>query len=159
MDPLDPMRCPICAGPLVSQPGRHGIVWVCGGCVAGATTLGVLRHVAPKAFINHLWQAARLHGSLSSKACPSCTQPLLELRPPQVVIEPALEVCCRCFLIWMERATLETLRVQPPRPKALGAGGRSLRATATAPRGDAEGQRALLGGAAGAILDALAGLP
>lgn len=158
MDPLDPMRCPICAGPLVSQPGRHGIVWVCGGCVAGATTLGVLRHVAPKPFINHLWQAARLHGSLSSKACPSCTQPLLELRPPQVVIEPALDVCCRCFLIWMERPTLEALRVQPPRPRALGAGTRSL-PPAAPPQSDAEGQRAMLGGAAEAILLALDVLP
>jgi hypothetical protein len=150
--PLDPMRCPTCAGPLVSQPGRHGIVWVCGACVAGATTLGVLRHVAPKAFINHLWQAARLHGSLSAKACPSCTQPLLELRPPQVVIEPRLEVCCRCFLIWMERPTLETLRVQPGRPPALGTG-------AGTPREAQDGQRALLGGAAGAILDGLSKLP
>jgi hypothetical protein len=144
--PLDPMRCATCSGPLVSQPGRHGIVWVCGACVAGATTVGVLRHVAPKAFINHLWQAARLHGSLSAKACPSCTQPLLELRPPQVVIEPRLEVCCRCFLIWMERPTLLALRMPPP--PALGPG-----------RDTEEGQRALLGGAAGAILDALSRLP
>lgn len=156
MKPLDPMRCPTCFGPLVSQPGRHGIVWVCGTCVAGATTIGVLRHVAPKAFINHLWQAARLHGSLSAKACPSCTQPLLELRPPQVVIEPALDVCTRCFLIWMERATLETLRVQPPRPAALPA---PARLGAGASGEAAEGQRALLGGAAGAILDALDRLP
>src|SRR5262245_66460746 len=148
------MHCPICAGPLTSQPGRHGIVWVCGACVAGATTLGVLRHVAPKAFINHLWQAARLHGSLSTKACPSCTQPLLELRPPQVVIEPRLEVCCRCFLIWMERPPLQALRMPPP--PALGAGARLGAGT---PRENAEGQRALLGGAAGAILDALSKLP
>jgi len=124
--------------------------------VAGATTLGVLRHVAPKAFINHLWQAARLHGSLSSKICPSCTQPLIELRPPQVVIEPALDVCCRCFLIWMERPTLEALRVQPPRPRALGAG--PALATGGDRRTAAEGQRALLGGAATAILDALSEL-
>jgi hypothetical protein len=151
------MHCPICAGPLASQPGRHGIVWVCGQCVAGATTLGVLRHVAPKAFINHLWQAARLHGSLSSKICPSCTQPLIELRPPQVVIEPALDVCCRCFLIWMERPTLEALRVQPPRPRALGPGPPAI-GPGEDRRAAAEGQRAMLGGAAGAILDALSEL-
>ena len=114
MDPLEPMRCARCAGPLAAQAGRHGLVWVCADCVAGATTLGVLRHVAPRAFINHLWQAARLHGEPSRKACPSCTQPLVELRPPKVEIEPALEVCCRCFLIWMERATLAALRVETP---------------------------------------------
>jgi hypothetical protein len=147
MDPLDPMRCATCGGPLVSEPGRHGIVWVCGTCVAGATTIGVLRHVAPKAFINHLWQAARLHGSLSRKICPSCTQPLIELRPPQVEIEPALEVCCRCFLIWMEKPALTALAAVPQRPRLLGAG---------AP--EREGQRALLGGAAEAIRDALARL-
>lgn len=149
-DPLDPMLCALCRGPLVGQPGRHGIVWVCGSCVAGATTLGVLRHVAPKAFINHLWQAARLHGSRSAKACPSCTQPLVELRPPQVEIEPALEVCCRCFLIWMERPTLAALRVETPRNLALAA-----RAGNPARRGD---QRALLGGAADAIHEALSTL-
>ena len=151
MDPLDPMRCATCGGPLTSQPGRHGIVWVCGICVAGATTIGVLRHVAPKAFINHLWQAARLHGSLSRKICPSCTQPLIELRPPQVEIEPALDVCCRCFLIWMEKPALTALAgAAPPRTILLGPG-----AARVPPR---EGQRALLGGAAEAIRDALARL-
>jgi Zn-finger nucleic acid-binding protein len=118
------MRCATCAGPLLAQGGRHGLVWVCGDCVAGATTLGVLRHVAPRAFINHLWQAARLHGTPSRKACPSCTQPLVELRPPRVQIEPPLDVCCRCFLIWMERATLLKLSAERPRgaPLALAAG-------------------------------------
>jgi hypothetical protein len=147
-NPLDPMLCALCRGPLVGQPGRHGIVWVCASCAAGATTLGVLRHVAPKAFINHLWQAARLHGTTSAKACPSCTQPLVELRPPQVEIEPALEVCCRCFLIWMERPTLQALRVDRPRALALEAQARSLARPG--------GQRAALGGAADAIHDALA---
>jgi hypothetical protein len=139
------MRCATCTGPLVSRAGRHGLVFVCETCLAGATTLGVLRHVAPKAFINHLWQAARLHGSLSRKACPSCTQPLIELRPPQVEIEPALEVCCRCFLIWMERPTLAALEMKPPPTPRLGAG---------APRGAS--QRVMLGGAAEAIREALA---
>jgi hypothetical protein len=118
------MRCATCAGPLSAQGMRHGLVWVCRDCAAGATTLGVLRHVAPRAFVNQLWQAARRHGTPSRKACPSCTQPLVELRPPQVRIEPPIDVCCRCFLIWMERATLAALHAERTRgaPLALAAG-------------------------------------
>jgi Zn-finger nucleic acid-binding protein len=147
-EPLAPMRCASCQGPLTSQPGRHGIVWVCGRCVAGATTIGVLRHVAPRAFIHHLWQAARHHGAPSRKACPSCTQPLLELRPPQVQIQPALDVCCRCFLIWMERPALDALRM----------GAAALPARTSPESGELDARRAL-GGAADAVLAALRALP
>lgn len=107
------MPCPLCSGPLESSRAPQGTVWICRSCAAGATTLGVIRKVAPRAFINHLWQAARSHGQESSCACPSCTQPLLEFDARDVAVEPTLKVCCRCFLVWLDCGALAALRLRP----------------------------------------------
>lgn len=86
----------------------------CETCFAGATTLSVLKRVAPREFINHLWQAGRKVGKPSGKACPSCTQPLVELRPPEIEITPKIDLCLHCFLVWMERDTLRAVPLAGP---------------------------------------------
>lgn len=109
----DPMPCASCGADLEPCGTPHGIVWVCRRCVAGATTLGVIRKIVPRGYVNHLWQAAQRFGRESQRACPSCTRPLLDFRPDEVELSPKLEVCCRCFLIWLDRPALLSLR--PPR--------------------------------------------
>lgn len=104
--------CPLCGDLLTTRRSRFGLVRVCVACVGGTTTLAVLKRVAPKEFINHLWQAAHRSGRPSVKKCPSCGQPLLRLGPG-VEIEPEIDVCIRCYVVWFERAALEELRLAP----------------------------------------------
>jgi hypothetical protein len=77
--------------------------------MGGTTTLSVLKRVAPKEFINHLWQSAQHAGRPSIKACPSCRQPLTTLGP-EIEIEPEFDVCIRCYVVWFEQVTLEHLQ-------------------------------------------------
>jgi hypothetical protein len=113
-----PIRCALCSADLEPCHTDHGVVWICRPCEAGATTLGVLRQVAPRPCINHLWQAARTLGLPSAKSCPSCTQPLLELDAPSVESSPSFLVCCHCFLVWLERPALRALRLTQPRVRS-----------------------------------------
>ena len=102
--------CPLCGDPLTPTWSRFGLVRVCAACVGGTTTLSVLKRVAPKEFINHLWQAAHGSGRPSVKKCPSCRQPLLRLGPG-VEIEPEIDVCIRCYVVWFEQVALEQLQL------------------------------------------------
>lgn len=86
-------------------------MWVCASCRAGATTLGVLRQVTPRAFVTHLWRAARTVGEAGEKPCPSCTQPLIELDASDVELALPLRVCVRCFLVWIDRPSLDEMRI------------------------------------------------
>ncbi len=104
--------CPLCGEPLTPTRSRFGLVRVCAACVGGTTTLSVLKRVAPKEFINHLWQAAHGSGRPSVKKCPSCRQPLLRLGPG-VEIEPEIDVCIRCYVVWFEQGALEQLQLAP----------------------------------------------
>lgn len=106
---FEPLPCAGCAQPLEPQTTEQGTVWICRACVAGAATLGVIRKVAPREFINHIWQAARAFGRESELPCPSCTQPLLTFHPDEVSVSPKLEICCRCFFLWLDREALASL--------------------------------------------------
>lgn len=119
MGEIQPMLCASCSGELRAQRTDHGLVWLCGSCVAGATTLGVIRKVAPKDFVNHLWQAGYAHDRPSAQRCPSCTQPLLELDGARVELSPSMLLCCRCYLVWLERATLEAFRLAEQRVRSV----------------------------------------
>ena len=110
-----PIRCALCRADLEPSRLPHGIVWICRSCEAGAVNLGVFRQVVPRGFVNHLWRAVKLYGLPSRKTCPSCAQPLLEVDAKRVQLSPALEVCCRCFLVWLERPVLARLRQRTPR--------------------------------------------
>lgn len=143
MTDFDPLRCAACSGELRASRTDHGIVWLCASCVAGATTLGVLRKVSPRAFVNHLWQAAQAHGRRSPKRCPSCTQPLLDLDGSQVELSPPLLVCRHCFLVWLERRTLEAFRLDAQRLRS------PLREAAGAPRALAKGVERAVEGSGG----------
>src|SRR5262245_49106517 len=109
------MRCPGCGAELEPTAGRHGIVWLCRVCRAGAATLPILRHVAPRDFVNQVWQAALQNGVPSAQICPSCTQPFTTFTGSRARIEPPLEVCTRCYWVWLSSAALELIS-QPQHP-------------------------------------------
>jgi Zn-finger nucleic acid-binding protein len=142
------MPCPICGVDLEPTAGQHGIVWLCRACCAGAATLPILRQVAPRDFVNQVWQAALQNGVPSARVCPSCTQPFTTFTGSRAKIEPHLEVCTRCYWVWLDRESLSLLARTHGRPRALRRG--SASATGAAAQGT------LLQLAANVVRDALA---
>ncbi len=95
---MEALSCPLCGGSLEPRRGRHGLVWWCDTCGAGAATLPILREVAPPALVNQLWQAALHEGRTSAIVCPSCARPFTELVDSGLGPQP--RVCVRCFWVW-----------------------------------------------------------
>ena len=103
------MSCPSCTAKLIARQSRHGLVWFCRNCRSGAATLPVLRQVAPRDFVNHLWQAALHDGRVSPTRCPACQQPFTTFHGSQAYVEPQLEVCTRCHWVWLSPMSLSLL--------------------------------------------------
>ncbi len=106
---MKPLPCPLCRASLEPTPRRHGLVWVCRICCAGAVTLPILRQVAPRPFVNTLWQAALHQGRTSRVMCPACQQPFTELKGVDAVVNAQLKVCVRCFWVWLRPEALPSL--------------------------------------------------
>lgn len=112
---LDDLPCPLCGGALERGRGPAGLVWLCHDCRAGAVTLPILRQVAPRPFVNQLWQAA-LHGSRgSSLRCPGCLMPFREIASG----DPRILACVRCFWVWMDSEQIDSLTNIPAAPREL----------------------------------------
>jgi ribosomal protein L37AE/L43A len=115
---LEHLPCPLCGECLERGQGRQGLVWICRSCCAGAVTLPILRRVAPRPFVNQLWQAALHQGCRSSLVCPACTQPFTEIVSAAF---PQILVCVRCYWVWLGSdvlASLSTPAPQLPPPRA-----------------------------------------
>jgi hypothetical protein len=100
------MLCAACSAALAPRRTAYGVVWVCARCGTGAATVPVIRKVVPRGFLQHLWQAARLHGRPSTQRCPSCTQPLSTFDGSPVEVSPVVSICCHCFFVVLERSAL-----------------------------------------------------
>jgi hypothetical protein len=110
------MLCPSCSSELRPRGSAHGIVWICDACGTAAATLPVLRRAAPRAFAQHLWQAALAHGKPGAQRCPSCTQPLLDFAGSPVTVAPVVSLCCRCYFVVFERSALGIAAAHPGAP-------------------------------------------
>jgi hypothetical protein len=121
---LEALPCPRCGESLERGQGRQGLVWMCRNCFAGAVTLPILRRVAPRSFVNSVWQAAQHHGCDSRLACPGCSMPFTEILHDAF---PHVRVCLRCYWVWLSAdvlASFETARTPPAlaaKPPALAA--------------------------------------
>jgi hypothetical protein len=73
--------------------------------------LPILREAAPRGFVNHLWQGALHDGRESGLVCPSCARPFTRLVGPRA--NPRLEVCVRCFWVWLGPRALSALAEGP----------------------------------------------
>lgn len=142
---MEQLPCPTCGGYLERAQSRHGLVWLCRACRAGAVTLPVLRQVAPRTFVNELWQAALHDGRKSRFVCPACAQPFTEFR--RAAVHPQIKVCVRCFWVWFSP---ELVAVLAATPRAL-AGPPS----GAAPAAGAEARRVLGSLGAGVLLGAI----
>jgi ribosomal protein L37AE/L43A len=114
---LEQLPCPSCGEYLERGKGRHGLVWLCRGCRAGAVTLPILRQVAPRAFVNHLWQAALHAGRPSALRCPACAQPFTTFAA-RGDVAAQIKVCVRCFWVWFGSETLLAFSMPPALPPA-----------------------------------------
>jgi len=97
-------------------------------------TLPILRQVAPRAFVNQLWQAALHDGRPSAHACPACGQPLTALACRGDAPEARIKACVRCFWVWFGAETLAAFS-EPPSlaaPPLLLVGSLGAREVATA---------------------------
>jgi hypothetical protein len=110
---LEQLPCPVCKGYLERAKGRHGLVWLCRACRAGAVTLPVLRQVAPRVFVNQLWQAALHDGRTSALVCPACAQPFTEFGSRGAAADPQIKVCVRCFWVWFSAALMSSFSTAP----------------------------------------------
>jgi hypothetical protein len=110
---LADLPCPLCGDVLERGQGRKGLVWICRECRAGAVTLPILRQVAPRPFVNGLWQAALHGGRASDLLCPACNLPFKEI--PRT--NPRVHACVRCFWVWLDCEQIDSLAavVDPPR--------------------------------------------
>ncbi len=120
---LEALPCPLCGDSLERGAGRQGLVWICRSCRGGAVTLPILRRVAPRPFVNALWQTAIRRGRVSPLTCPACTQPFTEVAAG---VMPQIRACIRCYWVWLDCDALDSLAtvgtpaaaLPPPRRQA-----------------------------------------
>lgn len=103
---LDALPCPLCGDALERGAGREGLVWICRTCRGGAVTLPILRRVAPRPFVNQLWQTALHHGRASALDCPACLHPFTEVAS---AFAPRIMACVRCYWVWLDCEGLDSL--------------------------------------------------
>jgi hypothetical protein len=116
---LEQLPCAGCGASLERGAGRHGLVWFCRDCRAGAVTLPVLRQIAPRTFVNRVWQAA-LHESRPSRQwCPACAQPFSELGYDALWGWAPIKVCTCCHWVWFSADLLATFERAPAPPPTL----------------------------------------
>jgi hypothetical protein len=107
---LGHLACPTCGEFLERGAGRHGLVWICHACRGGAVTVPFLRKIAPRGFVNQVWQAALHQGRPSRRMCPACTQPFIELGWPNPAAGPSpIKVCVRCYWVWFSSELLDAV--------------------------------------------------
>jgi hypothetical protein len=110
---LEQLPCPGCGAFLERGAGRHGLVWLCRDCHAGAVNLPVLRQSAPATFVNRLWQAA-LHRSRPSRQwCPACAQPFSALGWDRLWGDAPIRVCVRCHWVWFSAELVPRFAMGP----------------------------------------------
>lgn len=149
---MESLPCPLCKEALEPTKGRHGLVWVCRMCRAGAVTLPILRQVAPRPFVNQLWQAALHHGRPSRVVCPACTQPFTEFGEATAADHPQLKVCVRCFWVWLSPEGLSSVFTMPTVPPAPGLGRALVQGAARGESAAAAAARQVLGSLAAGVL-------
>jgi len=120
---LEDLPCPVCGDVLERGAGRQGLVWICRACLGGAVTLPILRKVAPRSFVNTLWQTALHRGRRSSLVCPACTHPFTEVASGGTA---RIRACIRCYWVWLDCDALDAVTALgagstelPPSPRAV----------------------------------------
>lgn len=137
------LTCPRCSEKLRSARGSGGISWLCPSCRGRATTLPVLRKLAPKSFVRDLWRASGNEPASPGLKCPSCHHPSRAVDVALVDGVETLDVCRRCHVIWFDAGEFAAVpRSPPPLPEAPAGRSKALSPEATRARVAFEVERA-----------------
>ena len=112
--------CPRCNLPLKQARTSQGVLWTCGNCGGRAVGLELLRRTFTAESINPLWLHAIRSEGESSCRCPSCRNPMIEVRLSDSA-PIRVDVCRLCHFVWFDAHEADTLvpRPVPPAPSAL----------------------------------------
>ena len=117
MEPNDSdLICPKCSMPLPQIRTSKGIFWGCDRCEGRAITVELLRRVFTPASINPLWKHAISGEGASSRSCPGCRKPMIEVDLSDNA-GVRVDVCRRCHFVWFDGGETGTL-VPKPLPSA-----------------------------------------
>ncbi|HVR34247.1 MAG TPA: rhomboid family intramembrane serine protease, partial [Methylomirabilota bacterium] len=94
--------CPVCHQQLDRRKSAAGFYWLCRQCRGRAVTVPVLRQTAGPVFAAHLWSLVRGHPNTTSRCCPSCRKPMVEIYPAVGNVCLTVDVCPRCQLVWFD---------------------------------------------------------
>ena len=104
------LACPSCNGHLSRHDSDDGKLHICDECGGRLVPYKTLRkdHVRGD-YLAELRRQAR-KGMLSKRPCPHCRQEMLETKTPvTAAFYMTLEVCERCFLVWLDPGEIAKL--------------------------------------------------
>ena len=94
----------------------HGLLWACDNCGGRAVGVELLRRTFTPESINPLWLHAIREEGQSSCRCPSCRNPMIEVRLSDAALIK-VDVCRICHFVWFDAHETETLVPRPMLPK------------------------------------------
>jgi Zn-finger nucleic acid-binding protein len=111
------LSCPKCLQPLEKTTTAHGIFWSCASCGGKALGVDVLRRTFVRDQINEVWRRAREREGSRGRACPSCSNAMIEVAATTEP-QPRIDVCRLCHFLWFDHDELThfTLLTPPPEP-------------------------------------------
>ena len=114
------LLCPRCNLALKQVRTSHGVLWACDNCGGRAVGLELLRRTFTPESINPLWLHAIGGEGQSSRRCPSCGNPMLEVRLSDKAIVK-VDVCRICHFVWFDAHEVDSLvpRPLPPAPPPM----------------------------------------
>jgi membrane associated rhomboid family serine protease/Zn-finger nucleic acid-binding protein len=104
--------CPACQRPLKEMRTSYGIFWSCENCGGRAVSVELLRHAFTAESINPLWLHAIRGEGPSSRKCPACRRPMIEVNLSDNA-EVRVDVCRLCHFVWFDAGEVENLKPRP----------------------------------------------
>jgi membrane associated rhomboid family serine protease/Zn-finger nucleic acid-binding protein len=105
--------CPRCNTALAQVRTSHGVLWKCDHCGGRAVGLELLRRTFTPESINPLWLHATGGEGQTGRRCPSCGNPMLEVRLSDKALVK-VDVCRLCHFVWFDAHEVDSLVPRPP---------------------------------------------
>lgn len=112
MESVPELICPRCALPLKQVTTGHGVLWACSNCGGRAVGVELLRRTFTPESINPLWLHAIRGEGPSSGQCPSCHNPMIEVKLSDTA-GVKVDVCRLCHFVWFDAHEVDTLVPRP----------------------------------------------
>ena len=105
--------CPRCEVALEQVRTSKGMFWACNSCNGRAITVELLRRIFTPESINPLWKHAISGEGTSSRSCPACRKPMMEVNLSENA-PVRVDVCRHCHFVWFDSGETESLVPRPP---------------------------------------------